>query len=158
MQFRFGKKPENDSIYILKLSTMVFLTRRERFNAAHRLFRPDWTDEKNSEVYGKCSNPNWHGHNYILFVTVKGEINPDLGYVVDMKTLSNIIQKTVIDKVDHKNLNIEVDFMKGRLASTENIAIAIWEELEPEIRGLGIELHSIRIEETENNSVEYFGN
>lgn len=137
---------------------MVYLTRRERFNAAHRLFRPEWSDEKNKEVYGKCSNPNWHGHNYILFVTVKGEINPELGYAVDLKTLSNVIQATIIDKVDHKNLNLEVDFMKGRLASTENMAIAIWEELEPEIRELGVDLYSIRIEETENNSVEYLGN
>jgi 6-pyruvoyltetrahydropterin/6-carboxytetrahydropterin synthase len=136
---------------------MIFLTRRERFNAAHRLFRPEWTDEKNMKVYGKCSNPNWHGHNYNLFVTVKGEIDPDLGYVVDLKTLSRIIRTTVIDKVDHKNLNLEVDFMKGKLASTENIAIAIWNELEPEIRALKIELHSVRLEETENNYIEYFG-
>jgi 6-pyruvoyltetrahydropterin/6-carboxytetrahydropterin synthase len=137
---------------------MVYLTRRERFNAAHRLFRPDWSDEKNNEVYGKCANPNWHGHNYTLFVTVRGEINPELGYVVNLKTLSRIIQDTVIEKVDHKNLNLEVDFMKGRLASTENIATAIWEQLAPRVRKLGVELHSIRLEETENNSVEYFGN
>jgi 6-pyruvoyltetrahydropterin/6-carboxytetrahydropterin synthase len=137
---------------------MVFLTRRERFNAAHRLFRSDWSDERNSEVYGKCSNPNWHGHNYVLYVTVKGEMDPDLGYAVNLKTLSRVIQETIIEKVDHKNLNLEVDFMKGRIASTENIAIAIWEELEPEIRELGVELYRIRIEETENNAVEYFGN
>ena len=129
---------------------MVYLTRRERFNAAHRLFRPDWSDEKNNEVYGKCANPNWHGHNYTLYVTVRGEINPELGYVVNLKTLSRIIQD--------KNLNLEVDFMKGRLASTENIATAIWEQLAPRVRKLGVELHSIRLEETENNSVEYFGN
>ena len=137
---------------------MVFLTRRERFNAAHRLFRSDWSDKKNSEVYGKCSNPNWHGHNYILYVTVKGEMDPELGYVVNLKTLSRVIQETIIEKVDHKNLNLEVDFMNGRIASTENITISIWEELEPEIRKLGVELYRIRIEETENNAVEYFGN
>ena len=137
---------------------MVYLTRRERFNAAHRLYRPDWSDEKNSEVYGKCANPNWHGHNYTLFVTVRGEVNPELGYVVNLKALSRIIQENIIDKVDHKNLNVEVDFMKGRLASTENIAIAIWEQLAPLVGDLGIALHSIRLEETENNSVEYFGN
>ena len=95
---------------------MVYLTRRERFNAAHRLYRPDWSDEKNSEVYGKCANPNWHGHNYTLFVTVRGEVNPELGYVVNLKALSRIIQENIIDKVDHKNLNVEVDFMKGRAA------------------------------------------
>jgi 6-pyruvoyltetrahydropterin/6-carboxytetrahydropterin synthase len=136
---------------------MVYLTRRERFNAAHRLFRPDWSDKKNSEVYGGCANPNWHGHNYVLYVTVKGEIKPELGYVVDLKTLSKVIRETIINRVDHKNLNLEVDFMKGKLASTENIAMAIWEELEPEIKALDVELHSIRLEETENNSVEYFG-
>ncbi|MFC2112723.1 6-pyruvoyl tetrahydropterin synthase family protein [Bacteroidota bacterium] len=136
---------------------MIYLTRRERFNAAHRLFRPDWTDEKNSEVYGKCANPNWHGHNYILFVTIKGEIKPEFGYVIDLKTLSKIIRERIIDRLDHKNLNLEVDFMKGKVASTENIAISIWEELEPDIRKLDVELHSIRLEETENNFVEYFG-
>ena len=136
---------------------MIFLTRRERFNAAHRLYRPEWTDEKNSEVYGKCANPNWHGHNYILLITVKGDIKPDLGYVVDLKTLSKVIRETIIDRLDHKNLNLEVDFMKGKVASTENIAIAIWKELEPRIEALKVELHSVRLEETENNFVEYFG-
>lgn len=158
MKYRFGKTDENDSIYKLKPPVMIFLTRRERFNAAHRLFRPDWTDEKNSEVYGKCANPNWHGHNYVLFVTVKGEIKPELGYVADLKNLSKVIRESIIDRVDHKNLNLEVDFMKGKVVSTENIVMAIWEELEPQIRILNVELHSIRLEETENNFVEYFGN
>jgi 6-pyruvoyltetrahydropterin/6-carboxytetrahydropterin synthase len=136
---------------------MIYLTRRERFNAAHRLYRSDWTDEKNSEVYGKCANPNWHGHNYILFVTVKGNIKPELGYVVDLKTLSKVIRVNIIERLDHKNLNIEVDFLEGKIASTENIAMAIWEELEPEIKAMDVELHSIKLEETENNFVEYFG-
>ena len=136
---------------------MIFLTRRERFNAAHRLFRPDWTAEKNTEVFGKCANPNWHGHNYILLVTVKGEIKQDLGYVVDLKILSRVIRETIIDRVDHKNLNLEVDFLEGKVASTENIAMAIWEELKIPIQALEVELHSIRLEETENNFVEYFG-
>lgn len=138
--------------------SLVFLTRRERFNAAHRMFRSDWNDEKNNEVYGKCSNPNWHGHNYTLFVTVKGELNLETGYVVNLKTLSQIINQHVIDKVDHKNINIEVDFMKGRFPSSEGLAIAIWEVLNPHIKQLGISLHCIKIEETENNFVEYFGN
>ena len=137
---------------------MIYLTRRERFNAAHRLYRADWSEEKNREVFGKCSNPNWHGHNYILFVTVKGELKPELGYVVDLKVLSLIIRENIIDKLDHKNINVEVDFMKGRMASTEQIAMAIWEELEPHVNALGVKLHSIRLEETENNFVEYFGN
>lgn len=136
---------------------MVYLTRRERFNAAHRLFREGWTDEKNMEVFGKCSNPNWHGHNYVLYVTVKGEVKPEIGYVVNLKILSELIRTHIIEKLDHRNINLEVDFMRGKIASTENIAIAIWEELDPHIRNLGIELHRIRIEETENNAVEYFG-
>jgi 6-pyruvoyltetrahydropterin/6-carboxytetrahydropterin synthase len=136
---------------------MIYLTRRERFNAAHRLFREEWSDEKNLEVFGKCSNPNWHGHNYVLFVTVKGELRPELGYVVDLKVLSRIIQEQIIDKLDHRNINLEVDFMSGRMASTENIAIAIWEELEPHVNKLGVILHRVRLEETENNFVEYFG-
>lgn len=136
---------------------MIYLTRRERFNAAHRLYRADWSEEKNLEIFGKCSNPNWHGHNYVLYVTVKGELNPALGYVVDLKLLSQIIQEHIIEKMDHKNLNLEVEFMNGRMASTEQIAMAIWEELKPHIQSLGVELHSIRLEETENNFVEYFG-
>jgi 6-pyruvoyltetrahydropterin/6-carboxytetrahydropterin synthase len=136
---------------------MIYLTRRERFNAAHRLYREEWSDEKNREVFGKCSNPRWHGHNYVLYVTVKGELNPELGYVVDLKTLSRIINEYIIDKVDHRNLNLEVDFMKDRMASTEQIAMAIWEELEPPVAALGAELHRVRLEETENNFVEYFG-
>jgi 6-pyruvoyltetrahydropterin/6-carboxytetrahydropterin synthase len=98
------------------------------------------------------------GHNYILFVTVKGETKPELGYVVDLKVLSQILRENIIDKLDHKNINVEVDFMKGRMASTEQIAMAIWEEVEPHVNALGVELHSIRLEETENNFVEYFGN
>jgi 6-pyruvoyltetrahydropterin/6-carboxytetrahydropterin synthase len=135
----------------------VFLTRRERFNSAHRMFRPDWSDEKNLEVFGKCSNPNWHGHNYILFVTVKGQINPETGYVVDLSLLGQIIRQEIVEKLDHKNINIEVDFMKDKIVSSENLAINIWEQLEPHVNALGIELHRIRLEETENNFIEYYG-
>ena len=109
------------------------------------------------EVFGKCSNPNWHGHNYVLFVTIKGELKPELGYVVDLKVLSHIIREHIIDKLDHKNLNLEVEFMKGRMASTEQIAMAIWEELEPLLQPLDVKLHCVRLEETENNFVEYYG-
>jgi 6-pyruvoyltetrahydropterin/6-carboxytetrahydropterin synthase len=136
---------------------MIQITRRERFNAAHRLFRPDYSDEMNLEIFGKCSNPNWHGHNYELFVTVKGEINPETGFLINLKDLSSIINKKVIDKLDHKNINLEVDFMKGKLASTENLAKAIWEELQLPVNALGAELHSIKLYETENNFVEYIG-
>jgi 6-pyruvoyltetrahydropterin/6-carboxytetrahydropterin synthase len=136
---------------------MMYITRRERFNAAHRLFRPEWTDEKNLEVFGKCSNPNWHGHNYTLLITVKGEIGKETGFVLNLKDLSFVLKSKIIDKVDHKNLNIEVDFMQGKIVSTENIAKAIWEELEAEIKQFGAELHCVKLVETENNFVEYFG-
>ena len=136
---------------------MIYLTRRERFNAAHQLYNPTWSDEKNLKVYGKCSNPNWHGHNYELFVTIKGEINEKLGYVADLKLLSKIIKKKVVNELDHRNINLEVSFMKGKMATTENLAIAIWDVLLPHIKKIGAELHKIRITETENNSIEYFG-
>ncbi len=137
---------------------MIYITRRERFSAAHRLYHEGWSESKNFEIYGACSNPNWHGHNYILRVTVRGEIDPEIGYLCDLKTLSGIIRKHVIDKVDHKNINLEVDFMNGIKVSTENLAVAIWNQLEPHIRKINIELHSVQLEETENNYVEYFGN
>ena len=133
------------------------ITRRETFNAAHRLFRPDWDDEKNLEVFGKCSNPNWHGHNYVLYVTVEGEVSPETGFVINLKSLSQIIRTFVTDKLDHKNMNLEVDFMAGRLASTENLAIGIWEQLEKPIADEGARLHCVKVVETEKNYVEYFG-
>jgi 6-pyruvoyltetrahydropterin/6-carboxytetrahydropterin synthase len=136
---------------------MIHITRRERFNAAHRLYRPEWTDEKNLEVFGKCSNPNWHGHNYTLYVTVKGPVDPETGFVINLKILSEIIRIRIIDKMDHKNINLEVDFMKGKLVSTENIAVAIWEELETFILDQNAQLHCVRVVETENNSAEYYG-
>ena len=136
---------------------MIYLTRRESFNAAHRLFRKDLSDEENMKVYGKCSNPNWHGHNYTLFVTVKGEVNTKTGLLINLKDLSAVINTEIIDKVDHKNLNIEVDFMKDTLASTENIAVKIWEKLANPVKALGAELHCIKLVETENNYAEYYG-
>lgn len=139
------------------MNKIVYITRRERFNAAHRIYRPEWSDEKNFEVFGKCSNPHWHGHNYTLYVTIKGEINPETGYVVDLHELSDIIQTLVIEPIDHKNINLEVDFMKDQIVSSENLACSIWEQLEPRINQLGATLHCIRLDETENNYVEYFG-
>jgi 6-pyruvoyltetrahydropterin/6-carboxytetrahydropterin synthase len=136
---------------------MLYITRREIFNAAHRLYRPDYDDAKNLEVFGKCSNPNWHGHNYTLFVTVAGELNPETGFVINLKELSKIIQKNIIEKIDHKNINLEVDFMKDKMASTEILTRAIWEQLEEEIRLLGARLHAVKLYETENNFVEYLG-
>ena len=136
---------------------MIFITRKEHFNAAHRLFRPDYDDAKNLEVFGKCSNPNWHGHNYELLVTVKGEVNPETGFLINLKELSRLINIFVLDKLDHKNVNLEVDFMSGKLASTENLAISIWEQLDQPIKDAGAELHCIKLYETERNFVEYYG-
>jgi 6-pyruvoyltetrahydropterin/6-carboxytetrahydropterin synthase len=136
---------------------MIYLTRRERFSAAHRMFRQDWSDEKNMEIFGKCSNPNWHGHNYVLWVTVKGKPSDDHGFVMNINNLKEIIVKKVINKLDHKNINLEVDFMKGKIATTENLAVAIWNELKPDIEKTGANLHCIKIEETENNYIEYYG-
>jgi len=136
---------------------MVYLTRRERFNSAHRLFNPNYTDEKNYEVYGKCANPNWHGHNYELFVTVAGETNPETGVVVNLKDLSRLVNELIIDKLDHKNLNVEVEFLKGKIVSTENIIIEIWKVLEPEVEKLNARLFKLKLVETENNYAEYYG-
>jgi 6-pyruvoyltetrahydropterin/6-carboxytetrahydropterin synthase len=136
---------------------MIHITRREHFNAAHKLFNPQWSDEKNAEVFGKCANPNWHGHNYELFVTIKGEVNKETGYSANLKEISQIIRTHVTDKLDHKNLNMDVDFLKGLMPSTENVAIAIWKQLEPHITALGCRLHRVKLYETANNYVEYFG-
>ncbi len=122
------------------------------------MFRQDYSDEKNYEVFGKCSNPNWHGHNYELFVTLKGEVNPETGFLVNLKTLSKLIREQVITKLDHKNINLEVDFMQGKLSSTENLAVGIWSELEQGVKLLNAELHCIKVSESENNFAEYFGN
>jgi 6-pyruvoyltetrahydropterin/6-carboxytetrahydropterin synthase len=136
---------------------MIYLTRKERFCAAHRMFRKEWSDEDNLKVFGKCSNPNWHGHNYILWVTIKGEPSEELGFIMNINILKQIIIETVINKIDHKNINLEVDFMKGKIATTENLAIGIWNELNPVIEKEGASLYCVKIEETENNSIEYYG-
>jgi 6-pyruvoyltetrahydropterin/6-carboxytetrahydropterin synthase len=145
------------NIVIQKHWQMIYLTRRERFSAAHRMYRTDWSDQKNQEIFGKCSNPNWHGHNYVLWVTIKGEPSNEHGFVMNINILKQIIKNRVIDKVDHKNLNLDVDFMKGKITTTENLVISIWNELNSEIEKEGAFLHCIKIEETENNSIEYYG-
>jgi 6-pyruvoyltetrahydropterin/6-carboxytetrahydropterin synthase len=136
---------------------MIYLTRRERFCAAHRMFRNEWTDEVNQQVFGKCSNPNWHGHNYTMWVTIKGELSDEHGFVMNINILKQIILDNIIAKIDHKNINLEVDFMKGKIATTENLAVSIWNELLPFVEKTGAKLHCVKIEETENNSIEYYG-
>jgi 6-pyruvoyltetrahydropterin/6-carboxytetrahydropterin synthase len=136
---------------------MIYLTRRERFSAAHRMFRQDLSDEANFKIFGKCSNPNWHGHNYVLWVTVRGNPSDEHGFVMNLNILKQIIFDKVISRIDHKNINLDVEFMKGKIATTENLAIAIWEELKPFIDNDQVSLHCVKIEETENNSIEYYG-
>ena len=136
---------------------MVYLTRLEHFNAAHKLWNPGWTAEKNQEVFGKCANENWHGHNYEVYVTIKGNTLPDTGFIFNAKRLSQVIREYVCDKIDHKNLNMDVDFMKGKFTTAENLAIAIWEQLEPVLKKEGVLLHAVKLCETPRIYVEYFG-
>ncbi len=135
---------------------MVYLTRRERFNAAHKLWVESWSEEKNQATFGKCANPNWHGHNYTLYVTVKGKPDPVTGFIMDVKELSRIIRERVIEKLDHTNLNLDVDFIPKTIQpTTENLVILIWQQLQPHIKGCT--LHRIQLHETENIYAEYFG-
>ena len=135
---------------------MVYLTRLEHFNAAHKLYNPNWSVEQNELVFGKCANENWHGHNYELFVTIKGEVNKETGFLFDVKKLSELIKIHILEKLDHKNLNIDVDFMYGQMCSTENLAKAIWEQLSAHLPE-EVNLHCIKLYETPRIYVEYFG-
>ena len=137
------------------MAKKVYLTRRETFAAAHRLFKAGLSDEENFKIFGKCSNPNWHGHNYTLEVTVIGEVDSETGFVMDIKKLKELMQEYVISKVDHKNLNIDADFMKGIIPTSENITVAIWNQLADKISGG--KLFSVKLYETENNYFEYKG-
>jgi 6-pyruvoyltetrahydropterin/6-carboxytetrahydropterin synthase len=136
---------------------LVYITRKEHFNAAHKLWNDNWSAEKNVEVFGKCANANWHGHNFNLYVIVKGFPREDTGFVIDLKKLSTMIRELVIEPLDHKNLNLDVPFMFGKKASTENLALEIWKILDGPIAREGATLHCIRLWETENNCAEYYG-
>lgn len=136
---------------------MIYITRKEHFNAAHKLYNNTWDEAKNTEVFGKCANKNWHGHNYELLVTVKGEVNKDTGFVVNLKDLGDVIKTDVTEVLDHKNLNMDVPGLENILPSTENLAIFIWDILMPKIKKMGAKLHCVKLCETENNYVEYFG-
>jgi len=135
----------------------VRVTRRLHFSAAHRLYREDWSDERNAEVFGDCSNPHWHGHNYELEVTVAGPVDPETGFVVDLKRLRDLVQSRVIDDVDHRNLNVEVAWLAGVNPTTENLVVAIWERLDGELLPPGARLDRIVLRETPRNYVEYTG-
>ena len=138
---------------------MVYISRKEHFNAAHKLYNPNWSEEKNVEMFGPCANTNWHGHNFELITTVKGDPDPETGFVVDLKQLSILIKNEIIEKVDHKNLNLDVDFMEGKMASCEILVIEFWKILAPKIKEISKtgELHSLKLYETPRNFVEYFG-
>jgi len=135
--------------------SLVYIYRRDHFSASHRLFDPACTDQQNFELFGGCSNPNGHGHNYYIEVCIVGEPNPRTGYVTDLKKVKEIMHRTFLDKVDHKNLNTDVDFLHGINPTTENIAIAAWNQISPLISEG--RLYSVRIYETEKNFVEYKG-
>ena len=135
---------------------MIYLTRIEHFNAAHKLYNPAWDKEKNEIMFGKCANENWHGHNYELHVTIKGEVNEDTGFLFDVKKLSLVIKEFVLEEIDHKNLNVEVAFLKGKMCSTENLAVGIWNQLKLHLPD-EVLLHKIKLYETPRIFVEYFG-
>lgn len=134
----------------------VRVTRRLHFSAAHRLFRPDWSDDRNAEVFGACSNPLWHGHNYEIDVTVEGEVDPETGYVMDLKILRDQVEERVVDDVDHRNLNQQVPWLEGVNPTTENLVVAIWNRLAGALPE-GVRLARIVLWETPRNSVEYTG-
>ncbi len=138
---------------------MIYVSRKEHFCAAHKLYNPAWSKEKNIEVFGGCANENWHGHNFELVVTVAGSPDPDTGFVMDFKKLGDLIRDEILEKVDHKNLNLDVDFMKGKLTSCENLVVEIWKILAPRVESISRfgKLHSLKLVETAGNHVEYFG-
>jgi 6-pyruvoyltetrahydropterin/6-carboxytetrahydropterin synthase len=140
----------------LEIMPIFYLTRKEHFNAAHKLYNPAWSKEKNNEVFGKCANDNWHGHNFELFVTVKGSPDPETGFIVDAKLLSKLIKEYVVDVLDHRNLNLDVPFMKGKICSIENLVFEIWQQLAGKMPA-GVSLHCIKLVETPRIYVEYFG-
>jgi len=140
---------------------VIYVTRKSHFNAAHRLHNPDKSDEWNRKTFGKCNNPNWHGHNYNLEVTVVGEADPDTGYVIDLGVLNGIIEKKILDKCDHKNLNVEVPFLEGIIPTAENLVKAFFQELEDNINNESYgssRLYSVKLFETERNVAEYCPN
>lgn len=135
---------------------VVRVTRRAHFCSAHRLSRDDWSEERNREVFGDCSNPNWHGHNYVVDVTVEGPVDPETGFVMDLKSLKESLHDRVIADLDHRNLNLEVSWLEGVLPSTENVTVAIWERLAEALPN-DVRLCRIVLRETPNNAAEYTG-
>jgi len=143
-------------IPIKSLMPTLYITRKAHFNAAHQLWNSKLTDIENIELFGKCANPNFHGHNFELYICVKGQPNPNTGLVMDLKDLKKIIEQEVIEPLDHQNLNLDVPWLQGIMPSIENVAVAIWERLHP-LLPEGVQLHKVTLWETQNNFVEYFG-
>ena len=133
----------------------VTITRRLTFNAAHRVHNPELSDEENRRLFGKCNNPNWHGHNYVLEVSVAGEVDPRTGYVIDLAEVKRIVEREVVDRVDHRNMNLDVEMMRGVIPTTENIVVQFWRAIEPHVSPA--RLTRLRLWETENHYVEYEG-
>ncbi len=139
---------------------MIYISREAHFCAAHKLYNPKWSKEKNKEIFGACANENWHGHNFDLTVTIKGNADPDTGFVMNFKDLNRIIREEILEKVDHMNLDLDVDFMKGKLSTCETLVKEFWKILGPrigEVTGRRVQLHCIRLKETANNYAEYYG-
>ena len=143
------------AVAVRSLPGTVLLTRRVHFCASHRLHNPKFSQEWNEKTFGLCNNPHWHGHNYVLEVTVRGEPHPDTGYVIELGDLKRILLRRVVDKCDHRNLNEEVDFLRGVIPSAENLVIAFWREIDPHLKSG--QLHCVRLYETENSFAEYLG-
>jgi 6-pyruvoyltetrahydropterin/6-carboxytetrahydropterin synthase len=140
---------------------MIYISRDAHFCSAHKLYNPKWSKEKNEEVFGLCANENWHGHNFDLVVTVKGEPDTETGFVINFNDLNRIIKEEILEKVDHKNLNLDVDFLKDKITSCETLVYEFWQILNPKIKGITdgrAQLHCIKLKETQNNSAEYYGN
>lgn len=137
---------------------MVYVSRREHFNAAHKLYNPNWSPEQNKEVFGPCANEYYHGHNFEIVITVKGKPDPQTGFVLDMKVLGSIMKKEIIEKLDHRNINMEVEFMQGKMASCEILVMEIWNIMERELAKVTeAKMHCIKLIETPKNFVEYYG-
>lgn len=136
---------------------MVYIKRTEKFCAAHKLWNKNWSAEKNHEIFGKCANENYHGHNYVLEVTVKGNIDPETGFVMNFTELKRILKERITHVVDHKNLNVDIDFLQDKFTSAEVMATEFWKRIEADIKNAGAELHCVSLKETDNNVVEYFG-
>ncbi len=134
----------------------VSITREVHFSAAHRVFNPEWSDERNLEVFGACANPNWHGHDYVLYVGVEGDLDQDTGYVMDFKDLKSVVEARVVEDMDHKNVNLDVPWMEGNITSAENIVVAIWARLVDHMPA-GVKLAKLTLWETPRHYVEYTG-